>query len=108
MNQVPFYQPLLALEMFTRAIHGKDIASGELSCLQGAEGYKTVGPAESTYREGNATVQFNVVPTNATYNTTTNAPNPVMNGTAAPVGRKMGRKAKRAFKPMFKSRNYLR
>lgn len=80
--------------------------------MKGSEGYKTVGTAESTYREGNSTVQFAVLPTNATYNTTTNAPNPVLNGTAGAVGgtknRKMGRKAKRAFKPMFESRNYSR
>ena len=36
--------------------------------------YQTVGPPTSDYREGNATVQFEVVNTNATYNTSTNEP----------------------------------
>lgn len=36
----------------------------------------TAGPAESTYREGNSTIQFSVVNTTAIYNTTTNEPNP--------------------------------
>jgi len=39
-------------------------------------GYKSVGPTESTYREGNSTIQFSVVNATATYNTTTNEPNP--------------------------------
>ena len=72
-HEVPFYQPLVALEMFERAICGLDIADGKESW----QGYKSVGTAESTYREGNATVQFDVVDTDATYNTTTNAPDPL-------------------------------
>ena len=38
--------------------------------------YQTVGPPTSDYREGNATVQFEVVDTNATYNTSTNESGP--------------------------------
>lgn len=72
-HEVPFYQPLLALEMFERVINGKDVATGE--AVIGAN-YTTVGPSVSTFREGNATVQFEVVPTSATYNVTTGAPNP--------------------------------
>lgn len=80
-HEVPFYQPLLALEMFERVLAGKDVATGQTPI---AGNYSTVGPAESTFREGNATVQWEVVSTNATYNTTTGAPNPVAsNGTTA-------------------------
>ncbi|KAK5120178.1 hypothetical protein LTR85_006659 [Meristemomyces frigidus] len=71
-HEVPFYQPVIALEMFKRAICGQDIAEGKESIWHG---YKSVGTAESTYRQGNATVQFEVLDTDATYNTTTNAPN---------------------------------
>ena len=38
--------------------------------------YQTIGPPTSDYREGNATVQFEVVNTSATYNTSTNEPSP--------------------------------
>lgn len=76
-HEVPFYQPLAALELFERAINGRDIADGEHRICKG---YKTIGPAQSTYREGISTVQLHVLPANATYNYTTNAPNPV-NGT---------------------------
>lgn len=72
-HEVPFYQPLVSLEIFERSIKGLDIATG----LQKAtEDYVTVGPAQSTYREGNSTIQFSVLNTTATYNTTTNVPNP--------------------------------
>lgn len=74
-HEVPFYQPLVALEMFERVINGKDIETGKHAIMPDCN-YATKGPAKSTYREGNATVQFEVVPTNATYNTTTGAPNP--------------------------------
>ncbi|PYI36265.1 serine carboxypeptidase [Aspergillus indologenus CBS 114.80] len=74
-HEVPFYQPLLALEMFERVISGKDVATGTVD--SGAEGYKTVGSVKSTYREGNGTVQWEVLDSLATYNTTTNKPNPV-------------------------------
>ena len=77
-HEVPFYQPLASLEIFERAIAGKDIATG--TDMVGSA-YRTVGTAKSMYREGNSTVQFKVVDPTATYNTSTNEPNPVMNQT---------------------------
>lgn len=74
-HEVPFYQPLLALTMFERAIQGKDIADGQDDCV---EGYKSVGTVESTYREGNGTIQTEVVSVDAIYDTVTNGP---VNGT---------------------------
>ncbi|RAO71835.1 uncharacterized protein BHQ10_007847 [Talaromyces amestolkiae] len=73
-HEVPFYQPVVALSMFERVINGYDVATGK---VKADSKYKTVGPAESTYREGNSTIQWEVVDTDATYNTTTNEPNPV-------------------------------
>ncbi|TKY89599.1 hypothetical protein EX895_001384 [Sporisorium graminicola] len=73
-HEVPFYQPLAALEMFERVLNATDLATGREKIAPGSS-YKTSGPAKSTYREGNATVQFEVLPPDATYNTTTNAPN---------------------------------
>jgi hypothetical protein len=35
-----------------------------------------VGTPTSDYREGNATIQFEVLPANATYNTALNGPDP--------------------------------
>jgi len=61
---VPFYQPLIALEYFERAIFGKDIATG--SVVPGP-GYLSKGTAKSTYREGNSTIQNEVLPPNSTY-----------------------------------------
>ena len=72
-HEVPFYQPLIALEIFERAIAGLDIATGHVHVN---DAYRTIGPPESTYREGNSTIQFSVVNTTATYNVTTGAPNP--------------------------------
>lgn len=72
-HEVPFYQPVIALEMLERVIAGLDIATGTQVVTPS---YITVGTAETTYREGNATMQLSVVPVNATYNTTTNEPNP--------------------------------
>ncbi|CAD6594526.1 MAG: hypothetical protein ASARMPREDX12_009293 [Alectoria sarmentosa] len=72
-HEVPFYQPEIALAIFERAIAGLDIATGLVNVTSG---YRTVGPPTSDYREGNDTVQFEVVNTNTTYNTTTNEPNP--------------------------------
>lgn len=105
-GQVPFYQPVLALEMLERAINGKDIASGTESCLDSA--YKTVGTAKSEYREGNATMQWHVVPTNATYNTITNKPNPWNQTSNAAASRKLKRSKQRAFKPSFGWRRGLK
>jgi len=83
-HEVPFYQPLAALELFDRAIHHTDIATGKTAVARGCN-YTSAGTARSTYREGNSTVQFDVLSPDATYNTTTNAPNPgsVGNGTAS-------------------------
>jgi hypothetical protein len=63
--------PVVSLEMFERVINGLDVATGELNVTSK---YLTNGTAQSTYREGNATMQWSVVPTNITYNTTTNQP----------------------------------
>ncbi|OOF92022.1 hypothetical protein ASPCADRAFT_8887, partial [Aspergillus carbonarius ITEM 5010] len=73
-HEVPFYQPLLALEMFERVITGKDVATGKTPV---SPSLKTGGPVKSTYREGNATIQWEVLDSLATYNTTLNGPNPI-------------------------------
>ena len=75
-HEVPFYQPLAALTIFERAINGKDVATGKVDVTQ--RDYITVGPAQSTYREGNSTIQFSFIPDTEIYNTTTNEPNPPM------------------------------
>lgn len=72
-HEVPFYQPLVSLEMFERALKRVDVATGKKKL---SHDYMTVGTPTSTYREGNATIQMSVTPANATYNTTLNAPNP--------------------------------
>lgn len=102
-HEVPFYQPLASLEIFDRAIHGKDFATGMVDIEKGC-GYKSVGTPTSEYREGNATVQFEVLPSDATYNTTTNMPNPYSkkNETASSGG--MKKQQKRAFKPTLQNR----
>ena len=73
-HEVPFYQPLASLEIFGRAIQGLDIATG-LTKVPAKSKFVTVGTPRSLYREGNSTVQFEVLPTNSTYNTTLNGPN---------------------------------
>ena len=93
-HEVPFYQPLVSLEIFARAIAGKDIATGELNPGQG---YKTMGPARSTFREGNGTIQFEVVNASATYNTTTNEPDNPPKGQGM---RPLLRRSKKPFKPI--------
>ncbi|CAO2655634.1 Nn.00g044370.m01.CDS01 [Neocucurbitaria sp. VM-36] len=72
-HEVPFYQPLASLEIFERALKQVDIATGKEDIT---EDYLTEGTPTSTYREGNATVQLEVTPKNATYNTALNAPDP--------------------------------
>lgn len=72
-HQVPFYQPVLALEMFERIINHKDIETGTTDITKS---YRTSGSADSTFREGLATVQYAILPANSTYNVTTGAPNP--------------------------------
>lgn len=74
-HEVPFYQPLAALEMFERALSRKDIATGHEK-MRHHGGYRTVGTPTSDYREGNSTIVLKVLDTDATYNTTLNGPNP--------------------------------
>jgi hypothetical protein len=71
-HEVPFYQPLAALEIFERALKQVDIATGMKKVTRS---YKTKGTPTSTYREGNATIN-DEVPKNATYNTMLNGPDP--------------------------------
>ncbi|KAF2264646.1 carboxypeptidase S1 [Lojkania enalia] len=82
-HEVPFYQPLASLEIFERALAQVDIATGKQKLCEDWT-YKTVGTPTSTYREGNATVQFEVTPSNATYNTMLNGPDPDPTWAAAP------------------------
>ena len=70
-HEVPFYQPLASLEIFDRVIKGLDIATGT---FKPSGYYLTNGTAKSEYREGNGTIQFEVLPSNSTYNTTTGSP----------------------------------
>ncbi|KAF2085724.1 alpha/beta-hydrolase [Saccharata proteae CBS 121410] len=102
-HEVPFYQPLAALEIFERLLNGVDIATGGEAVT---DAYRTVGTEFSTYREGNGTVQFEVLGEDATYNTTLNAPNPTSKsgGAAETVmrsadRREMRRSGQRLFKP---------
>ena len=74
-HEVPFYQPLAALEVFERVVLRKDIATGRHH-LKPHGGYRTQGTPTSDYREGNSTVILEVLDSNATYNTTLNGPNP--------------------------------
>ncbi|KAF2020524.1 alpha/beta-hydrolase [Aaosphaeria arxii CBS 175.79] len=73
-HEVPFYQPLASLEIFKRALARLDIATGLVKIEGENLGYRTVGCPTSDYREGNGTVQWEVTPKNATYNTKLNAP----------------------------------
>ena len=72
-HEVPFYQPLASLEMFERAIKGLDIATGTVK-MGPKSCFHTKGTPKSTYREGNATVQFEVLPPNSTYDPSKNGP----------------------------------
>lgn len=57
-HEVPFYQPLAALELFERVVAGKDIETGKIDI---SAAYRTEGPPTSDFREGNKTVQLDVV-----------------------------------------------
>jgi hypothetical protein len=70
-HEAPFYQPVLLLEMLQRVIGGKDVATGQF--VPDAY-YRTQGPKESTFREGNSTVQWEIVYQNTTYNLSAHAP----------------------------------
>ena len=59
--------------MFERVVKGLDIETGKQVVKSG---YVTKGTPKSTFREGNSTIQMKVVSIDATYNTTTGAPNP--------------------------------
>ncbi|KAI1101998.1 carboxypeptidase S1 [Jackrogersella minutella] len=93
-HEVPFYQPLAALEYFERAIKGHDIQTGK-GPVNGD--YLTHGTPKSTYRQGNSTVQWEVLPANATYDTTTNAPGGTWGEQAVLM--------KRSMKKSFRSRS---
>ncbi|KAL9093863.1 MAG: hypothetical protein Q9165_003786 [Trypethelium subeluteriae] len=71
-HEVPFYQPVLALALFNRTINKLDIATGLQSV---SSTFRTEGPTTSDFREGNATVQYEVIPTDCTYNLTSYEPN---------------------------------
>jgi hypothetical protein len=81
-HEVPFYQPLLALELFNRTMLGLDIATGTVSARIGSS-YVSEGTAKSEFREGNRTVQYHVLPVNSTYDVVTGAPSVVGNETTA-------------------------
>jgi hypothetical protein len=53
-----------------------DFATGKI-CVADNTSYITTGPLTSTYREGNATIQLEITPANATYNTGTDEPDAV-------------------------------
>ncbi|KAI0901605.1 carboxypeptidase S1 [Annulohypoxylon nitens] len=93
-HEVPFYQPLAALEYFERAIKGHDIQTGRAPV---SADYTTKGTPKSTYRQGNATVQWEVLPANATYDTTTNQPGGTWKEQAVLM--------KRSLKKSFRSRS---
>lgn len=94
-HEVPFYQPLAALELFERLLNQSDIETGTI-CVKDHAGYKTVGTPTSDYREGNSTIQLEVLPSNATYNTALNAPDPTPTWPAG--AEKRGLSEKRALK----------
>jgi hypothetical protein len=70
-HEVPFYQPVIALEMFERALAGLDIATG--TEVVDAD-YLSVGTPTSTYIEGNSTIQLSVTPSDETYDVFTGQP----------------------------------
>ncbi|KIW16201.1 hypothetical protein PV08_06252 [Exophiala spinifera] len=104
-HEVPFYQPLVSLEMVNRTIHGLDIATGKILV---DPKYKTSGPKVSSYHEGNGTVQLEVVPTSAIYNVTTALP---QNGTDTTSSGRMAKRSsesnKRAHKRLRTKRDFL-
>lgn len=72
-HEVPFYQPVVSLELFERSYSYKDIATGTQDL---SASYVTTGTNASTFFEGARTVQFDVLPENSTYNTETDSPDP--------------------------------
>lgn len=90
-HEVPFYQPLAALEIFERALNQSDIETGKI-CVKDEQGYKTVGTPTSDFREGNKTIQFEVTPSNATYNVELDAPDATPTWAAGVGKRSLGEK----------------
>lgn len=72
-HEVPFYQPVAALELLNRSLHHMDLATGRTAIT---DAYKTSGPRTSTFRQGNSTVQYKSLAPDATYNPITHKPNP--------------------------------
>ncbi|EGX90665.1 serine carboxypeptidase, putative [Cordyceps militaris CM01] len=72
-HETPFYQPLASLEYFERVISGRDIATGRVDVASQCA-YRSVGTPESTFRQGNSTVQWTVMPRKLTYDTNTHKP----------------------------------
>ena len=83
-HEVPFYQPVVALELFERVVKGMDIQTGKTRLTPS---YQTSGAKASTFREGNATVQTEVLGVDepVVYNTLTALPM-YENGTSANTG----------------------
>ncbi|WFC99569.1 carboxypeptidase D [Malassezia yamatoensis] len=71
-HEVPFYQPVAALELLNRTIHREHLATGKGIV---SDSYKTKGSTLSEYRQGNGTVLYHKVPSNTTYNTHKHRPN---------------------------------
>ena len=57
-HEVPFYKPLVSLEMFERVLKGLDIETGKVNVT---EGYATEGEMKSNFKEGNSTVQTEIL-----------------------------------------------
>jgi carboxypeptidase C (cathepsin A) len=85
---VPYFQPLVSLAMFERAITGKDIAMGTIDIT---ESYRTIGSAKSTFRQGNSTIKFSVENSTETYNGTTNTPSPLSKSTSGSARQHMSK-----------------
>ncbi len=100
-HEVPFFQPLAALEMFERVINRLDIETGQEELC---DEYITQGTPTSTFKEGNATVQNSITPANATYNSALNAPDPVPTWSALGNGQN---KKKRAAKEFARANKWL-
>ncbi|KAF2204519.1 carboxypeptidase S1 [Delitschia confertaspora ATCC 74209] len=94
-HEVPFYQPLASLEIFERALAQKDIATGKTK-VNGR--YKTKGTPTSEYHEGIGSIQMKVLPSNATYNTALNGPDPTPTPVSLPSGIRHGKRAEKAKK----------
>lgn len=81
-HEVPFYKPLVSLELFRRVLNGLDIETGKMNVT--AE-YVTEGTVRSEFMEGNATVQTEVIEGDVVYDVDTALP-VYENGTSADTG----------------------